>query len=102
MWARIKPADITTKKEKEAIRQYVAEELEKQKNDTMRRLFKLFCAAIHEEHGHGKYRLSRTLEKVTCFCSERENDPVFWSHIDKLMEQIGLEFQKEDYEEMGE
>jgi hypothetical protein len=102
MWARIKPADITTKKQKEAIRQYVSEELEKQKSDTMRRLFKLFCASIHEEHGHGKYRLSRTLEKVTGFCNERENDPVFWAHIDKLMEQIGLEFQKEDYEEMGE
>ena len=31
---------------------------------------------------------------------ERKEDEIFWTHIDRYIERIGLDFQKEDYEIM--
>lgn len=58
--------------------------------------------ALHNEYGFGKGRLTNVLEKVTTVCEDKRNDPVFWSHMDRAIEQIGLEFQKEDYDALGE
>lgn len=102
MRARIKPVHSVTKKQKAAVKEYVKEELRVQQMGSIRRVFKLFCVALHDEYGFGKYRLSNVLENVTTVCESKRNDPVFWTHVDRAIEQIGLEFQKEDYEAMGE
>ena len=102
MRARIKPANAVTKKQKEAAREYIKQELYVQQVGVTRRVFKLFCVALHDEYGFGKQRLSNVLSNVSTVCEEKKDDPVFWTHVDKVIEQIGLEFQKEDYDMMGE
>ena len=102
MRARIKPVHFVNKKQKAAVNEYVKEELRVQQAGSVRRVFKLFCVALHDEYGFGKGRLTNVLGKVTTVCEEKRNDPVFWTHVDRAIEQIGLEFQKEDYDALGE
>lgn len=103
MKAWMKPVHTVNKKQKQAVREYVKEELKVQQAGVTRRVFKLFCASLNKQYGFGKGRLSVVLGDVSALCEEKANDPVFWSHIDKLVtEQIGLDFQREDYEAMGE
>lgn len=102
MRARINPARSVTKKQKAAVKEYIQQELRQQQKGSTRRIFKLFCVALHEEYGFGKKRLSNVLHNVTKVCEEKRDDPVFWTHIDRAIEQIGLEFPQEDYEAMGE
>lgn len=102
MKARIKPTYSVTKKQKETVKEYIKEELRVQQIGSTRRVFKLFCVALHDEYGFGKGRLAILLSKISTVCDEKKNDPVFWSHMDKVIEQIGLDFPKEDYESMGE
>ena len=88
------------KKQMTAIKSYVGEELAKQEKDRTRRMIKLFCVALHQEFGFGLQRCLKGLEKFNEFGGEREQDEVFWTHIDRVIEQIGLTFPKEDYEDM--
>lgn len=102
MKARIKPAHFVTKKQKAVMQEYVQEELRAQHAGSVRRVFKLFCVALHDEYGFGKERLTNVLGKVSAVCDSKQKDPVFWTHVDRAIEQIGLEFSKEDYKAMGE
>lgn len=103
MKARIKPVYSVNKKQKEAVKEYIQEEMKVQQAGVTRRVFKLWCASLNKTYGLGKGRLSVVLGDVSKLCEEKENDPVFWAHIDKLViEQIGLDFIREDYEAMGE
>ena len=102
MRARIKPIHSVSKRQQAAVHEYVQQELRTQQVGSARRVFKLFCVALNEEYGFGKFRLSKVLSKVTSVCEEKNNDPIFWTHVDKVIEQIGLEFIKEDYKAMGE
>lgn len=88
------------KKMHERIREEVKEEFQKQSNNMTRRVFKLFCVALHQEFGFGKDRLNRTIAKVEEIGGEREQDEVFWAHIDKYITSLGLDFPEEDYERM--
>ena len=97
MRARVKPVHAVTNKQKAAVKEYLRQEIRQQHAGTTRRIFKLFCVALHEEYGFGKGRLSNVLGKVTAVCQEKDNDPVFWTHMDRAIEQIGLDFPKEDY-----
>ena len=100
MNARIKASAIATNKQKQMARELVAEEWERQSRDNMRRIFKLFCLSLNDEFGHGKSRLARLILTVTERAAEHKHDEVFWKHVDDRMEQIGMEFPKEDYNEM--
>lgn len=102
MKARIKPIYSVNKKQKEAVKEYIQQEMQVQQVGSTRRVFKLFCVALHDEYGFGKGRLSNVLGRVNTVCEEKRDDPVFWSHMDRVIEQIGLDFPKEDYEAMGE
>lgn len=103
MKAWIKPVHSVTKKQKQAVNEYIKEELREQQRGVTRRIFKLFCASLHKKYGFSKGRLPVVLADVSALCDEKANDPVFWAHIDKLViDQIGLNFQREDYEAMGE
>jgi hypothetical protein len=96
-------ANIPTRvsnKQMAAIRKEVAKELERQEQSNIRRVFKLVCASLHEQYGFGKVRCGRVLQMVSKLAAEHENDEVYWYHIDRLMEQIGIEFINENYEEV--
>ena len=90
----------SSKKEKERLRGEVGKELRKQSGDLTRRLFKLFCLALNQEYGFGRQRLLKATQTVNDLALNRETDEVFWKHVDDRMEQLGLMFQREDYEEM--
>lgn len=89
-----------TNKQKAAIRNEVAEEHRRQGEANHRRLFKLMCAVLNKRRKFGKGRLMETIDDISKLAAEHEHDEVFWRHIDMLMEQLGLEFEKENYEEM--
>lgn len=88
------------KNHKKKIRNEVAKEFQKQSDDMARRFFKLFCVALHQEFGFGKDRFTRVIEKIQEISSEREQDEVFWSHIDIYCKHLGFEFPEENYERM--
>ena len=90
----------SSKAEKERLRVEIGKELRKQSGNLTRRLFKLFCLALNQEYGFGRQRLTKVTQTVNDLALNRETDEVFWKHVDDRMEQLGLMFKREDYEEM--
>jgi hypothetical protein len=88
------------KKTKQRINQEVKAEYDRQGQELSRRHIKLFCVALNEHFGFGKKRLLRLVQAYGDLGAERKDDEVFWSHIDRRLEQIGLNFPKENYETM--
>lgn len=81
-------------------KQRVAEHYEKQGEEITRRIFKLFCVALHDEFGFGLQRLSKLLQAVSKLIEKSKTDEVFWFHTDRDLKAIGLDFPPEDYEVM--
>ena len=98
MKARYKPTGITSKQQKEAIRNLVSEELNRQRESSTRRLLKLVCISLHKEFGFGKERLHRLGRMVNEITAEHENDEIYWTHVDNALRQIGISFEPEDYQ----
>lgn len=96
MKARMKLNNKIQKKIKEEVRT----EYDRQGQDLARRHIKLMCVALNEHFGFGKNRLMKLIQAYGDLGEERKEDEVFWSHIDRYLEQIGLDFPKEDYEIM--
>lgn len=97
MRARLKANGITNKAQKRAVRELVAEEHRKQSEGNVRRTVKLLCVALHEEFGFGAIRCGRLVARVNALAEERKTDPVYWAHVDRVMAQMGLKFENEDY-----
>lgn len=100
MRARMKPADILSKDQKTAIREYAKEQFAKQAKGSVRRVFKLLCLSLHEEFGFGKDRCTRLIQRINALVEEHEQDEVYWAHVDSVMQDIGVEFEPENYAEM--
>lgn len=76
------------KPDKKAVRDYV----DRHQKDVTWRLLKLACVSLHLEFGFGKDRLGRFLMKMNSLMG----DELLWWHIDKLLiDQVGLEFDRE-------
>lgn len=89
-------------KHKKRIRQEVDNYYQQAGNDMTRRVFKLWCVSSHELWGFSGGRLSRQIRHITKLMERAKKDPVFWYHIDKECDQMGLPFEHEDYEVMDE
>jgi hypothetical protein len=98
--SRIKPQHKISNKQKADIREYCANEMRKQQKEHTRRMIKIFCVVLHKEFKFGAERCLKALAKIEELSYQRDNDEVFWTHIDKTLEQTGLTFPPEDYEEM--
>ena len=97
MRARLRMTSQQRKRLEEEVANYYKEEDFK----ITQRTFKLMFAILHFDFGFGHKRLSRILDAVTKMKQERDEDEVFWYHIDKvLIDHLGLLFDREDYEEM--
>ena len=96
MKARMKLDNKIQKKIKEEVRA----EYDRKGQDLARRHIKLMCVVLNEQFGFGKERLLKLVRAYGDLGEERKEDEVFWSHIDRHLEQIGLDFPKEDYEIM--
>lgn len=100
MNARIKLQHKISQKQKADIREYCANEMREQQKEHTRRSIKIFCVALHQTFGFGKDRLAKVLTEIDKLSKQRDDDEIFWNHIDRLLEQIGFNFQPENYEEM--
>lgn len=103
MKARMKPGSTLTNRQKEDLQEYihieVAKHLQTEREGATRRLFKLMAVALNELYGFG---MDRTLRLITDINERLEDDdPVFWTHIDQRVKQIGLQFQDEDWREFS-
>lgn len=88
------------KKIQEQIKSEVRAEYDRQGQDLTRRHIKLMCVVLNNNFGFGKDRLSKLVKAYGDLGAERKDDEIFWSHIDRYLERIGLDFPKEDYEIM--
>lgn len=100
MKARLNPASVISKAQRKAVNQVLQDELNRQQKLVMRRFFKLMCVSLSEDFGFGKERLMRVIDRISKVSAEHANDEIFWVHVDRRIEQLGLEFSKEDYDEM--
>lgn len=100
MNARIRPKDQVTNKQKKVVAEYLKEEQERQAKDVMRRWYKLMCTSLNDDFGFGKERLLRLIDRISKLAEEHITDEVFWEHMDKRLEQMGVQFEKENYAEM--
>lgn len=102
MKARMRANGITSKAQKRAVRELIAEEHKKQAQGNVRRLFKLFCVSLYEEYGFAAKRGGRVINQVSQLADEKKTDPVFWAHVDRLLKQIGYGFPDENYDEVDD
>lgn len=106
MKARIPTENKISKKQRDEIKQYVFDEvqkyLQKEYEDCTRRLFKLMAVELNKKYGFGKKRLTDLFDACgERAIKERQKDEIFWEHVDRVViDQIGLDFLKEDYNEM--
>jgi hypothetical protein len=88
-------------KTKRKVRQEVAKEYERQGQESVRRIYKLMCAVYNELYGHGKIRCGRAIARIGELSNKHKDDEVFWAHIDRVViDQMGIEFERENYELM--
>lgn len=73
----------------------------KQRDDFMRRFLKLSFVAQNEEFGHGAERFGRYVSRLMELGKHRDDDEVFWAHIDIFCKHHGVHFPDEDYERMN-
>lgn len=103
MKAYIRPINQVSKKQRQAIRQVTAEQLKKDRQDLMRRFFKLLCISLNSKFGFGRQRLYEVIGMIQELANERAKDEVFWSHVDrKVIDEIGMDFSREDYDLLDE
>lgn len=96
----MKARRIIDKKTHERIRAEVKSEYDRKGEELTRRHLKLMCVAVNINAHWGKKRLLQMIEWYGDLGAERKDDEIFWYHIDRHLEQIGLDFPKEDYEVM--
>jgi len=82
---------IVSHKEAKILNEY----LDGQKTDSMRKFFKLMCVALHQKYNFGHDRLAELIGEISSLSDEAEKDEIFWNHIDRVMKELKLPFDKE-------
>lgn len=97
--ARVNPIDLMTTRQKRALREKVNEiaedTVQKKETRSVRRWMKLLLLALNQEFGFGAARLNRMLSAINRITEEERKDPVFWTHADMRLKQLGLDFPEE-------
>ena len=99
--AHIKP----TKQQMKIARELVTEEMERQSVDRTRRMMKIFAWALRDSispkgHGMGKVQISKYIARIDKLLESHAKDREFWEELDyTLIDQMGLEFEREDEDE---
>lgn len=102
MKARIPMNSREKKQLKQELRWAAQEEYEAVRQDETRRMFKLFCYVLHSRFGFRK-RCMDVIADVEKTSKERREDPVFWEHIDRyVIDQMGMQFDRENVDIDGE
>lgn len=66
-----------------------------------RRMFKVLAVSLNRTHGFGGKRILRVIDDMTELLEKYENDPVFWTHLDRrVIDELGVPLDRENYELM--
>lgn len=97
---------LTEKEQKELDKYIFKKAMEIYKGESMelmRRCYKIMAVALNEMFGFGKSRIMKLFDRAKDLATEREHDEIYWQHIDDtLIDQMGLEFERENYQELEE
>ena len=96
----IKLSDRLSNKQKADIEAYAKQVARSESEANLRRIMKIVCIALHEKFGFGRDRLTVMLKEVGDISETRNDDEVFWYHVDREMKALKLDFEPEDYERM--
>ncbi len=99
--ARISLPGKISNNQMKVLQEFCNEQFSKDARDHTRRILKIACVALNEKFGFGAERCGEFLSEVTKISDEHISDEVFWIHADKRLQQMGVPFEKEDYERMG-
>lgn len=99
MKARL-PAAHIVQPNRHTVRAACAKELEIERNDLMRRFVKIMIQSM-DESGIDVEKIKEVVLKFTDLSGERDEDEIFWNHIDRnVIDELGFPFDRENYEEM--
>lgn len=84
-----------TNRQREAIRAEMKKQAHVEQAAILRRYMKLTCIALNERFGFGQKRLEALTAEIIRMSDISETDEEFWTHIDRRIRQLGLEFLEE-------
>ncbi|WP_085832875.1 hypothetical protein [Clostridium merdae] len=96
MKARIPSQQMMSNRDLKVVDQYIQEE----SHSMSCRLFKLVAVALNDLYGFGAKRNLELSQYVGNLIIEHQDDEIFWQHVDKRCDQMGLGYESEDYEKM--
>lgn len=97
MKAHIPASARLTRRQKQIVREYDASVA----NENFQRFVKLSIVSLHEKFGFGHDRCADFLGEISKLAEEAEKDPIFWSHIDRVvLNELKMTFDRENYEEV--
>lgn len=107
MKVRLNPLINMSTKEKKELNEYMAQRAKKiydeEATGLVRRCYKTFAVALHQKYGFGRNRLLKLMEELSDISKLRDIDDVFWKHLDDIIiNEIKLDFEREDYKELEE
>ena len=107
MKVRLNPLINMSTKEKKELNEYMAQRAKKiydeEATGLVRRCYKTFAVALHQKYGFGRNRLIKLMDELTDISKLRDIDDVFWKHLDDIIiNEIKLDFEREDYKELEE
>ena len=96
MKAHIPATAVLSKTSRRACREYV----DGYEQDSMRRLIKLACVALHNgKSKFGTQRLAQFILDFTRLAEESKTDQIFWLHTDTLLiDKLGIQFDREKFD----
>ncbi len=96
MKAHIPAAARLTRREKQIVREYDSSI----QNENFLRYVKLSIVALHSAFGFGHDRAADFLGTISRLAEEAEKNEIFWKHVDDVViDELGLPFDRENYEE---
>ncbi len=107
MKVRIKSIDMMNKAEQKELNKYIFTKA-KEKYDEymlgcMGRCYKLFVTILHIKYGFGNQRIMDILKELNSVNMQRQNDPIFWKHIDDvIVNELKIDLPRENYEDLDE
>ena len=85
-----------TSRQREAIRAEAEKRVQAEPEQIVRRYMKLTCIALNEQFGFGQRRLEALMAEIIRMSDISETDEEFWTHVDRRIRQLGLEFLEEE------
>lgn len=105
MNARITALKQLNSKSRQELDKYIFDKAMEIYNDEaaglVRRCFKTLSVALNEKYGFGHDRIIRLFDSSMDIAKLRDTDEIYWKHMDDIViNQIGLEFDRENYDDL--